>query len=123
MRIQHVAVAAFFLSAKVEEFQRSLRTVVSAALHLKRKRDPVDRQGMVKRIEDTDRDYPELRDRVLRAEEALLRVLGFELTVRLPYPAVVRGVEAMWTSQFAAERGLSEAEDVAKAAWLFVNDT
>lgn len=118
-----MAIASFFLSAKVEEFQRSLRTVVSAALHLRRGQSVLDRHGQLKRFEETDREYLDLRNDVLRAEEALLRVLGFELTVRLPYPAVVRGVSAMYTGAFATSRDAKEADSFIKAAWLVVNDS
>lgn len=104
----------------MEEHGRSLRSIVSVALSLKLGVPPLHSDGQtVRKYEDSEQRYVKLRNEVTRAEEAILRVLGFEMTVRLPYPAVVKGAKMMWKLPKEAET----ARDVARVAWCFVTDT
>ncbi|ORY79750.1 cyclin-like protein [Leucosporidium creatinivorum] len=112
------AAAAFFLASKVEEKPRSVRTILGCALEAHRNNGVVtkDSKGRVP-ADENDRNFIEFKRAVLHCEETMLRALCFDLTVRLPYPAVMNGVKRMWKGDGHT------AEQVAQAAWVIVNDT
>jgi hypothetical protein len=115
--LQVTAAAACFLASKVEEKPRSLRTILGCALEAERHNGIVAmHKGRVK-ADENDRHFIDFKRAVLHCEETMLRALCFDLTVRLPYPAVTNGVKRMWKGD--GETG----EQVARAAWVIINDT
>ncbi|BGP38221.1 hypothetical protein JCM10449v2_002150 [Rhodotorula kratochvilovae] len=101
------AAAAIFLASKSEEEPRSIKSLVSWILD-----SPQDQsvsagpQGM------------DLRQKIITYEEAILRVLCFDLTVRHPHWIAVSAAKAIWVGG-EAEVGMK----VAKAAWMILNDS
>ncbi|GJN88318.1 hypothetical protein Rhopal_001283-T1 [Rhodotorula paludigena] len=104
-----LATAAFFLASKSEEEPRGIKNIVAGFLFIRNRHVKFDSQS------------PEFRDarmQILAAEEALLRVLCFDLTLRHPHVFLIRVCEQAWTGE-EAETGTT----VARAAWLFLHDS
>lgn len=106
---QILATAAFFLASKSEEEPRGIKNIVAGFLFIRNRHVKFDSQS------------PEFRDarmQILAAEEALLRVLCFDLTLRHPHVFLIRVCAQAWTGE-EAETGTT----VARAAWLFLHDS
>ena len=101
---QVTAAAAIFLASKAEEEPRSLKTLLSWVL------DPDE-------LADPHRSN-EARQKVLAHEEALLRVLCFDLTVRHPHWIAVSVAKRSWTGD-----EVEASDKVAKVAWMILNDS
>ncbi|GAA5884443.1 hypothetical protein JCM3774_005114 [Rhodotorula dairenensis] len=111
------AVAAFFLACKSEEEPRSIKALVQF-LH-EALRD--QHRFRVDRIAAPQTDLPEfqkLRARVLMFEEAILRSLCYDLTVRNPHWYAVNTAQQVWTGEEA-----DTGKRVAQVAWSFLNDS
>ncbi|KAI5476305.1 cyclin Pch1 [Pseudohyphozyma bogoriensis] len=122
--VNDVAAAAFFLAAKVEEESRALRTVVCCSLELDQG-DPMTTrnkyQNEQKRIVEAWERKPEFSDarkKILWYEEALLRVLSFDLELEHPDPVLVTACERLWKGG-EAQRG----REVAEVGWAILNDS
>ncbi|KPV76118.1 uncharacterized protein RHOBADRAFT_53102 [Rhodotorula graminis WP1] len=99
------AAAAIFLASKAEEEPRSLKTLLSWVLDPNELADP-------HRAND-------VRQKVLAHEEAMLRVLCFDLTVRHPHWIAVSVARKAWVGEGEQEVG----DKVAKVAWMILNDS
>lgn len=99
-----------FLACKSEEEPRSLKSLVTWLLDPDNTGKPIDPQAAT-----------DVRQRILTYEEAMLRVLCFDLTVRHPHWIAVSAARAAWTG--AAAEGAKVGDKVAQAAWLFLNDS
>lgn len=115
--LQITAAAACFLASKVEEKPRSLRTILGCALEAERHNGIIEMHNGRVKADENERAFINFKRAVLHCEETMLGALCFDLTVRLPYPAVTNGVKRMWKGD--GETG----EQVARAAWVIVNDT
>lgn len=115
--LQVTAAAACFLASKVEEKPRSLRTILGCALEAERHNGMIQMHKGRVNADENDRTFINFKRAVLHCEETMLRALCFDLAVRLPYPAVTNGAKRIWKGD--AEIG----EQVARAAWVVVNDT
>ncbi|KAK4695553.1 hypothetical protein P7C70_g8529, partial [Phenoliferia sp. Uapishka_3] len=116
---QIMAASAFFLASKVEEQARRLKDVVSATLELDADREPNrprDRRHLP--VDEASEVFTKTRQRILFFEEALLRVLCFDLTIRQPYTDMVKGVGLMWRNENTVV-----ATKVKRAAWPFITDS
>ncbi|GAA5854788.1 hypothetical protein JCM9279_000946 [Rhodotorula babjevae] len=98
------AAAAIFLASKAEEEPRSLKTLLSWVL------DPAE-------LADTN-IANSIRQKILAHEEAMLRVLCFDLTVRHPHWIAVSVAKRSWTGDEVAV-----GDKVAKVAWMILNDS
>ena len=117
-RNQTAAVAAFFLACKSEEEPRSIKALVQFLLEATRDQ----RRFRVDRIAAPQTDLPEfqkLRAKVLTYEEAILRSLCYDLTVRNPNWYAVNTAKQVWTGGDETETG----KRVAQVAWTFLNDS
>jgi hypothetical protein len=117
-RNQTAAVAAFFLACKSEEEPRSIKALVQFLLEATRDQ----RRFRVDRIAAPQTDLPEfqkLRAKVLTYEEAILRSLCYDLTVRNPHWYAVNTAKQVWTGGDETETG----KRVAQVAWTFLNDS
>lgn len=115
---QTAAVAAFFLACKSEEEPRSIKALVQFLLEATRDQ----RRFRVDRIAAPQTDLPEfqkLRAKVLTYEEAILRSLCYDLTVRNPHWYAVNTAKQVWTGEDEVETG----KRVAQVAWTFLNDS
>ena len=116
---QVVTAASFFLASKVEERPRSLRSILGATLEAERRNGAIKvnrSTGKPGPYQENDPAFVNFRRKVLHCEETMLRALCFDLTIRLPYPAVIKAVERLWkTNREVGDR-------VKGAAWAFVND-
>ncbi|POY76720.1 hypothetical protein BMF94_0312 [Rhodotorula taiwanensis] len=109
------SVAAFFLACKVEEEPRSIKHLVQYLFELSK-----NSNARADRIGPPQSDAPkfqELRGKVLAYEEAMLRALCYDLTIRNPHWYAVSAAQQVWT---AAET--ETGTRVAQAAWAFLND-
>lgn len=112
---QIASVAAFFLACKVEEEPRSIKHLVQYLFELSK-----NSNARADRIGPPQSDAPkfqELRGKVLAYEEAMLRALCYDLTIRNPHWYAVSAAQQVWT---AAET--ETGKRVAQAAWAFLND-
>lgn len=112
------AVAAFFLACKSEEEPRSIKALVQFLLEATRDQ----RRFRVDRIAAPQTDLPEfqkLRAKVLTYEEAILRSLCYDLTIRNPHWYAVNTAKQVWTGAEEVETG----KRVAQVAWTFLNDS
>lgn len=106
---------AYFLASKVEEHQRSLNTVIAATLN--RGRAMRDKDNRIRGFDPQAPQVVDFRNKVLHCEETMLRTLCFDLTVRLPYPAMMNGVKRMWKGE--EQEFITK---VSRAAWHFISD-
>ncbi|KWU41744.1 cyclin-like protein, partial [Rhodotorula sp. JG-1b] len=113
------AVAAFFLACKSEEEPRSIKALVQFLLEATRDQ----RRFRVDRIAAPQTDLPEfqkLRAKVLTYEEAILRSLCYDLTVRNPHWYAVNTAKQVWTG---GDGEVETGKRVAQVAWTFLNDS
>ncbi|GAA5992472.1 hypothetical protein JCM10908_000834 [Rhodotorula pacifica] len=111
------AVAAFFLACKSEEEPRSIKALVQFLVEAFRD----GQRFRVDRISQPQTDLPEfqkLRAKVLQFEEAILRSLCYDLTVRNPHWYAVNAAQQVWSGE-EAETG----KRIAQVAWAFLNDS
>ncbi|GAA5904943.1 hypothetical protein JCM8208_007232 [Rhodotorula glutinis] len=99
------AAAAIFLASKAEEEPRSLKSLLSWILD-------------ANELADAHRAN-NVRQKVLAHEEAMLRVLCFDLTVRHPHWIAVSVARKAWVGEGEHEVG----DQVAKVAWMILNDS
>ncbi|BGP23047.1 cyclin Pch1 [Rhodotorula toruloides] len=105
-----VAVAAFFLACKSEEEPRPIKAIVSSVL---------TRSGQHEAASNSQSpSFIDYRKKLVATEEAVLRALCYDLTVRQPHWLAVKAATQMWTGA-QAEVGTK----VAKVAWNFLTDT
>lgn len=107
---QDVAVAAFFLACKSEEEPRPIKVIVSSVLQ---------RSGQVEAASNSQSPaFIEYRKKLVATEEAMLRALCYDLTIRQPHWLAVKAATQMWTG-VQAEVGTK----VAEVAWNFLTDS
>lgn len=67
-------------------------------------------------VNESSQEYQDGRRKILWFEEALLRTLCFDLTVRQPYPVMLDAVERIW-------RANEDALRLKRVAWPFITDS
>lgn len=101
-RLQIVATACVLLAGKVEETARKVKDTLKAGHGILRPGQMLEENSAVRtravaRRRDVMRaaqqDFWNLKDRVLLAERMLLRTLGFDFSIDLPYTYVVGQVK------------------------------
>lgn len=107
---QDVAVAAFFLACKSEEEPRPIKSIVSWILSRSINPEAASNSQSPAFIEQ--------RKKLVATEEAVLRTLCYDLTVRQPHWLAIKAATRMWTG-VQADVGIK----VAKVAWNFLADS
>ncbi|GAA6051523.1 hypothetical protein JCM3770_000396 [Rhodotorula araucariae] len=103
-----IAAAALFLASKSEEEPRSIKSLVGWMIN------PAGDDPNAA----TSPLAMDTRQKIIVYEEAMLRVLCFDLTVRHPHWIAVSATKAMWSDEEAEVR-----DKVAQAAWMILNDS
>lgn len=112
-----ISAAAIFLAAKVEENPRRMREVTSITCDLAAGKEPL-RDSTGKLVVDDNRpSFQETRKKILYFEEVLNHTLCFDLTIRQPQFALIKGSRLVWKNEQAV------ATKVASVGWALINDT
>lgn len=98
-----IAQACLMLAAKAEENSRRVRDVVNTTEALRRQ----DKDC----VHETQ-EYWGMKDAVIRSEQTLLRVFGFDLDLKHPHHYVLHFI-----------RDLEGAEEIASVSWCILNDS
>ncbi|GAA5971633.1 hypothetical protein JCM11641_000666 [Rhodosporidiobolus odoratus] len=111
-----LAGAATFLACKNEEEPRSIKLLVQLLMDIRR--NPTGRiEAKGHHIDRNNPAFDPLRSKLVACEEALLRVLCFDLTVRDPHWIALKAVKKSWANE--PER----ADKVGRVGWSFLNDS
>jgi hypothetical protein len=104
-----IVLGALFLACKIEETSRKMRDIINVIDYLiKYKRDlPFTPLSIY------SEQYYNFKDSMIRGEILILRQLGFNVQVELPYGLLVNYLKAL---------NLSDASSLPQLAWNYLND-
>lgn len=110
--VEMLALAALFTASKVEEAkQQSLRAILLVGWHVMQRR--ADPQTTPEPLDTYGSRYLTLKSEVVKAERRLLKELGFCVHVSHPHKLII---------SFQGVLGLGDHEELAQAAWSYMND-
>ncbi|KAH7286385.1 hypothetical protein KP509_32G005000 [Ceratopteris richardii] len=109
-----IATACMFLAGKVEETPKLLQNVLSVSYEIRHKKDKVANPpgGTLCRSTLPKEVYEDEKERVLLAENLVLRTLDFDLNIIHPYKRLVSAVKKLNITQ----------KSLTQVAWNFLND-
>ena len=127
--LRQVAATCLFLASKVEETPKKLKDVVATYFVVHQKRDQPPPEN--------DKEFFEMKERILIAERVLLQALNFDLSVDHPYkcgaprararPRRCRhatiGVPLARRPLLAFVKSIHGTRDMAQVAWNYINDS
>lgn len=105
--MEHYAMAAIFLSSKIEECPRRIRDVMNVFNHIKQVRT-----GKMIRPLLIDQSYYEIRNQIIKAERRILKELGFCVHVKHPHKIIFIYLQMMECTQ----------KELVQKAWNYMND-
>lgn len=117
----HIASAAVFLAAKVEESPRSLRDVIYVSVKT-RTRESKTHPGGLEVFEGTER-YVEEKQQLLFAERALLRATHFELSMDHPYRYLGAARDLLRGTGCVGDRSTSWWERAYARSWAVLSES